>query len=202
MPVLSCVCTTQNYTNTVMNLPEVSRSQSPSSPLTNKVEATAYVDFLKETGYKRLADGNIQALQAQLPQHLSKICTWCGGGDQRLVSKREDSWANLHHGNCGRVVISVKVICTITVAKKTWAPYLPFLPPKMSILLLGMQLLGNYTTYVSLMSCCEGNGILYIHQPHWFCMFINLRTWIFEYGHVAARSQAGGCGFRIRDCRI
>ena len=75
MPVLSCVCTTQNYTNTVMNLPEVSRSQSPSSLLTNKVEATAYVDFLEETGYKRLADGNIQALQAQLPQHLSKICT-------------------------------------------------------------------------------------------------------------------------------
>ena len=41
-----------------MNVPKVSRSQSPSPPLANfEVEATAYADPLEGTGYYRLGQG-------------------------------------------------------------------------------------------------------------------------------------------------
>ena len=104
-----------------MNLPEVSCSQSPSPPLTNEVEATAYADFLEETGYKRLGQGLVGTYRHCEPSCLDACRRFVLDVVEEIkgLFQREDPWANLRHGNRGRVVISVKVIRTVTVVEKT-----------------------------------------------------------------------------------
>ena len=103
-----------------MDLPEMSRSQSP-SPLANEVEATAYADILDGSGYKRLGRGLVGIYQHREPSCLDA----CRGFALDLVEEikglfqREDPWANLRRGNRGRVVISVNEIRTVTVVQKT-----------------------------------------------------------------------------------
>ena len=105
-----------------MNLPEMSRSQSPSPPLANfEVEATAYADPLEETDYYRLGQGLAGIYRHREPSCLDA----CRGFALDVVEEikglfqREDAWANLRHGNRGRVVISVSEIRTVTVVQKT-----------------------------------------------------------------------------------
>ena len=98
------------------------------------------------------------------------------------------SWfqPNFLHDNtvCISLRLAVKKICTVTVVKRTSHSFH-----------LKCQYFYQYAASQKLYDLCQFNILLW-RQVALYTSIINLWTWIFRYGFVAARSWAG---MRMRD---
>ena len=202
-----------------MNLPEMSRLQSPSPHLANEIESMAYMDLLNGTGYNRFGQGlvgtYIQASWAQLLWSLVRICTWHHGGNQRIVEwvnlwSKDLPWSSTTTCGHGRVMVSVKLSswqhCLYlfeTHSQKDMYSYCcqEDLPIATSHSFhLKCQYFYQYAAFRKLYDLCQFNILLRRQMAFYTSInLVNFQTWIFGYGLAAGQLWVG---MRIRGHRI